>query len=147
MRYGRVVSINISGEKGQKKRPVEEAYIGEDGFDNDAHAGDWHRQISLLANESIDVMKKKLATIKPGDFAENITTEGIDLVGMEIGQRLKVGESVIEITQIGKECHHGCEIRDIVGDCIMPREGVFARVVKPGQIKTGDAISVMEVTK
>ncbi len=144
MLRGKVLSINISKEKGQKKKPVEEAHISKDGIDNDAHAGDWHRQISLLANESIDVMRMKLDTLRPGDFAENITTQGIDLSQVRIGQRLRMGQAVLEITQIGKECHRGCEIREAVGDCIMPREGIFAKVINAGSVKKGDPVVLME---
>jgi MOSC domain-containing protein YiiM len=114
------------------------------GVVGDAHAAHWHRQVSLLAVESIDKMIAAGATVTPGDFAENITTEGIDLFKLPIGTRLKIGsDSEVELTQIGKECHSRCEIFEKVGDCIMPREGVFAKVTKPGAIKVGDGIKVL----
>jgi MOSC domain-containing protein YiiM len=114
------------------------------GIVGDAHAAHWHRQVSLLAVESIDKMIAAGATVTPGDFAENITTEGIDLFKLPIGTRLKIGSGTeLELTQIGKECHSRCEIFEKVGDCIMPREGVFAKVTKPGAIKVGDGIEVL----
>jgi len=110
----------------------------------DAHAGDWHRQVSLLAAESVDKMRGRGIELHPGDFAENLTIEGIDLKGLKIGQRLKIGsEAILEITQIGKECHNGCAIKRLVGDCVMPREGVFAKVIKGGEIKIEDKIEVI----
>lgn len=114
------------------------------GMEGDAHAGDWHRQISLLAGESIDNVKKVLPTLKNGAFAENIITRGIDLTSLAIGTRLQVGaEVILEITQIGKECHNaGCAIKKATGDCIMPREGLFARVIQGGEAKAGDAIII-----
>lgn len=138
----RVISINISGRKGIKKKPVHEAILKENyGIEGDAHASfQWHRQISLLAVESIQKMKKKGLSLNYGDFAENITTEGIDLSSIQLGTKLKIGEVIIEITQHGKKCHSKCEIFNVVGDCIMPREGVFARVLKGGKIKIGDEI-------
>lgn len=138
----RVVSINISERKGMKKKPVHEAFVTENyGIKGDAHASShWHRQISLLAIESIQKMKEKGLALNYGDFAENITTEGIDLSSIQLGTKLKIGEVIIEITQHGKKCHSKCEIFNIVGDCIMPREGVFARVLKGGKIKIGDEI-------
>jgi len=114
------------------------------GIVGDAHSGSWHRQVSLLAVESIDKMVEKGAKVSPGDFAENITTEGIDLLRLSVGSKLKLGESVeLEITQFGKQCHERCEIFKQVGDCIMPREGIFARVTKAGHISVGDAIKVI----
>ncbi len=141
----RVVSINISEKKGTIKKPTPEGYLRENhGLEGDAHAGDWHRQVSLLAQESIDKMKLKIPTIVPGAFAENITTEGIDLCSLPVGTKLKIGdEAILEITQIGKLCHTDCEIRVLTGDCVMPREGVFAKVVKDGKIKNGDAIEIL----
>lgn len=138
----RVISINISGRKGIKKKPVHEAILKENyGIEGDAHASfQWHRQISLLAVESIQKMKEKGLSLNYGDFAENITTEGIDLSSIQLGTKLKIGEVIIEITQHGKKCHSKCEIFNVVGDCIMPREGVFARVLKGGKIKIGDEI-------
>jgi MOSC domain-containing protein YiiM len=114
------------------------------GMQGDAHAGDWHRQLSLLAQESIDKMQGHGLVLQPGDFAENITTQGLDLLTLPIGTRVQVGNDVtMEITQIGKECHLGCEIRKLVGDCVMPREGIFARIITPGTIQAGDIITVI----
>lgn len=142
----KVVSVNISTEKGTVKKPVPSISLKKDlGIESDAHAGDWHRQISLLADESIDKMRSKLtnATLEPGVFAENITTEGLELYTLPIGTRLQIGPTTIEITQIGKECHMGCEIRSLTGDCVMPREGVFAVVVEEGEIHAGDEIKLL----
>ncbi len=137
-----VVSINISEQKGVRKHPVDGTVaITPLGLQGDAHAGNWHRQISLLAQESIDKMQGHGLVLHPGDFAENITTRGIDLLSLPVGARLRIGDVVVlEVTQIGKECHLGCEIRKIVGDCIMPREGIFTRVIVPGSITAGDPI-------
>lgn len=141
---GKIKAISISTKKGTKKNNVPEAELKVDlGMEGDAHAGNWHRQISLLAVESIDKMIAKGANVSPGNFAENITTEGIELVKLPIGSRLKVGNGIeLEVTQIGKECHSRCEIFKQVGDCIMPREGIFAKVMKAGKIKVGDTIEV-----
>lgn len=140
---GEIISINISTQKGQKKHQIDSAILKENhGITGDAHAGDWNRQVSLLAVESVDKMRGKGVELHPGDFAENLTIEGVDLKNLKIGQRLKIGtEVILEITQIGKECHSDCAIKQQVGDCVMPREGVFARVIKGGEIKTGDEIN------
>lgn len=141
----KVVSINISEKKGTIKIPIEKGYFRVNhGLEGDAHAGNWHRQISLLTQESIDKMKAMgIWDLVAGKFAENITTEGIQLYTLSVGTILKVGDEVIlKITQIGKKCHEACEIRKITGDCIMPREGVFAKVIKGGYIKTGDKIVI-----
>lgn len=115
------------------------------GIVGDAHAGKWHRQISLLAYESIEKMIAMGADVSPGNFAENITTEGIDLLSLPMGGRLRLGGEVeLEVTQFGKKCHGGCEIFQKVGDCIMPREGIFAKVIKPGKIMVGDIIEVAD---
>ena len=142
---GRIISINISARKGEKKDGVPTAVLKENhGIVGDAHAGDWHRQVSLLAQESVDKMRSKGAELNPGDFAENLTVTGIDLVSLAIGQRLTAGpEAILEITQIGKECHNDCAIKQQVGDCVMPREGVFARVLKGGAISPGDPIAIV----
>jgi len=142
---GRVLSINISDKKGIVKTPIKEGLFIEDyGLKGDAHAGDWHRQVSLLGIESIRKMEKLgIEGLSPGVFAENITTEGIALHELPIGTRLSIGEVVLEITQIGKECHIGCAISQKVGKCIMPKEGIFAKVVKGGIIKEGDAIEIL----
>ena len=131
---------------GVKKTNIRSGALIENyGLENDAHAGDWHRQVSLLATESIDRIRKKGLDVKPGDFAENVTTEGLRLWNFPVGTRMKLGdEALVEITQIGKECHNRCAIFHQVGDCVMPREGIFARVVKRGEVKPGDAVQVVE---
>jgi MOSC domain-containing protein YiiM len=142
-----VIAVCQSEKKGEKKTPVARVTIRQEyGVVGDAHAdSSTHRQVSLLAIESIDKMRGKGLELHPGDFAENITTEGIDLSRLPIGTRINIGgEVVLEMTQIGKECHAGCAIRQQVGDCIMPREGVFARVVRGGDIKPGDEIIIVE---
>ena len=140
----RITSINISPKKGTFKHPVEQAELRVDfGIVGDAHAGNWHRQISLLAQESIDKMTALgLSDLVPGKFAENITTEGIELFTLPVGTRLKLGECLVEVTQIGKECHQHCEIYKKVGQCIMPHEGIFVKVLKPGVLSVGDTILV-----
>jgi MOSC domain-containing protein YiiM len=142
---GRIKAISVSREKGTRKTNVPEAELRTDfGIVGDAHAGNWNRQVSLLASKSIDEMLKKGAKVSPGDFAENITTEGIDLQKLSIGSKLKLGESTeLQISQFGKECHSRCEIFEQVGDCVMPREGVFAKVTRAGSVKVGDAIEVV----
>lgn len=143
---GKIKAISVSKEKGTQKVNVPEAELKVDcGIVGDAHAGKWHRQVSLLALESIEKMIAMGADVEPGNFAENITTEGIDLLGLSMGGKLKLGGSaVVEITQFGKKCHSRCEIFEQVGDCIMPREGIFARVITPGRINVGDVIEVLD---
>ncbi len=139
----KVVAVCTSEAKGTRKEDIRECVIKENyGLTGDAHADSaWHRQVSLLAVESIDKMRKQGLELKFGDFAENLTTEGIELFTIPIGTRLAVGNDVIlEISQIGKECHTGCAIRQLTGDCIMPREGVFAKVIRGGNVKAGDEI-------
>jgi len=140
----KVLTVNISDAKGEIKHSVPEGVrITELGVEGDAHAGDWHRQISLLGQESIDKMTRKGAKdLIPGIFAENITTEGINLFQLPVGTRLVISDVELEITQIGKECHTHCEVYQQVGMCIMPIEGVFARVIKTGFIKPGDEILI-----
>ncbi len=142
---GGIKAISVSQEKGTQKTNVPRAELKADfGIIGDAHSGNWHRQVSLLAFESIEKMIAKGAKVAPGNFAENITTEGIDLCALKIGNRLKLGAEVeLEITQFGKKCHSRCEIFEQVGDCIMPREGIFARVVKAGAINVGDPIEII----
>ena len=142
---GTIRAISISTKKGTKKTNVPEAEMKIDfGIVGDAHGGNWHRQVSLLAIESIDKMVAMGAKVSPGDFAENITTEGIELPKLPIGSRLKIGSGIMfEVTQIGKECHSRCEIFKQIGDCIMPREGIFAKVKKNGTMKVGDTIEVL----
>ncbi|MFH0799925.1 MAG: MOSC domain-containing protein [Pseudomonadota bacterium] len=136
-----IVSVNISRDKGEKKRPVPRAEIQKGlGIVGDAHAGSGHRELSLLAVESIEKMRAAGLNAGPGDFAENITTKGIGLCALPIGARLKLGDSIeIEITQIGKECHSRCAIFEQAGDCVMPREGVFARILRGGMLHAGDS--------
>ena len=144
---GAVISVNVSPEKGTRKKPVGQAgLILDRGVAEDAHAGDWHRQVSLLAQESIDKMVAKGLDVGPGDFGENLTTSGLDLVSMPLGTRLAVGDSVVlEISQIGKECHDRCAIYYQAGDCVMPREGVFGVVIEAGQVADDDSVVVMAV--
>ena len=140
-----VVSVNISEQKGTRKHPLQgPVAITMLGMEGDAHAGDWHRQLSLLAQESIDKMQGHGLALQPGDFAENVTTQGLDLLTLPVGTRLQIGTALtMEVTQIGKECHLGCEIRKLVGDCVMPREGIFTRVITPGTIQAGDTITII----
>jgi molybdopterin adenylyltransferase len=140
---GRVRAISISVQKGVPKTNVPQAELQADfGIVGDAHAGG-PRQVSLLAGEQIDELRTKAANLAPGDFAENITTQGLDLRLLRLGSRLKIGAAVeLEITQLGKRCHGRCAIFERLGDCIMPREGAFARVVRPGLIQVGDAIVI-----
>jgi MOSC domain-containing protein YiiM len=142
---GTIEAISISKQRGTKKQNIDCAELRRDcGIVGDAHAGKWHRQLSLLAFESIDKMLDKGAEVGPGDFAENITTKGLDLDSLIIGSRLRLGaEAEVRITQFGKECHSRCEIFKQVGDCVMPREGIFAEVTKEGSIRVGDAIEVL----
>ena len=142
----KIVSIAVSKKKGTPKTPVKEAFLSKDhGLEGDAHAGPWHRQVSLLASESIEQAKAQGLDVGFGDFAENIATVGVDWKTLPIGTRARLGEKVvIEITQIGKECHNRCAIYYKAGDCIMPREGVFARVIAEGRIKNGDPVRIIE---
>lgn len=142
----KILAINISEKKGTIKKPVPKVKLIEDfGMENDAHAGKWHRQVSLLGQESVDKMIAKGAdNLEPGVFAENITTEGIILYELPVGTILRIGNTRHEVTQIGKECHHGCEIKKITGDCVMPREGIFTRVLVGGVISVGDEIEVIK---
>ena len=144
----RVVSVNISERKGQQKHPVEAIELRlRHGIVGDAHAGDWHRQISLLAEESIDTMRAAAPVpLEPGVFAENINTFGIDLKHLSVGTRLRIGETEVEVTQIGKECHNDCAIKKAVGRCVMPTEGIFAVVVREGTVRAGDEIEILEAT-
>jgi len=140
----KVLAVCISEQKGVQKHPVTEIQIRfQHGIVGDAHAGNWHRQISLLGNESVDKVRHLLPDIQPGAFAENILTEGITLYTLPVGTLLRVGEAEVEVTQIGKKCHQGCAIRKLTGDCVMPREGIFAIVKKEGVIRPGDQIEVI----
>ncbi len=140
-----VVSVNISERKGTVKKEVLEIRLRlRHGIEGDAHAGDWHRQISLLAEESVDKMRALLPQLQPGAFAENINTRGLSLKTLPVGTRLRLGETVVEVTQIGKQCHSDCEIKRLTGTCVMPTEGIFAVVVKEGTVRKGDPIEILE---
>ena len=140
-----VVAVCISEKKGTVKHPVDsiELRVGH-GIVGDAHAGNWHRQVSLLADESVEKMREKFPTIPVGAFAENILTEGVCLYELPVGTKLQVGETLLEVTQIGKECHADCAIRQQVGDCVMPREGIFTIVLEGGTVRPGDRVTVLE---
>ena len=139
-----VISINISESTGVRKKPVEGCtFLLDRGVEGDAHAGDWHRQVSLLAQESIDKMRQMGLDVKAGDFAENITTVGIDLPSLPVGAQLKIGRARVEVTQIGKECHTRCAIYHQAGDCVMPKEGIFVKVLEGETIQAGDPIEIM----
>jgi MOSC domain-containing protein YiiM len=141
---GRVLAVCTSENKGERKKPVDVVEVKENhGIVGDAHSGEWHRQVSLLAIESIRKMQQKGLDVGTGDFAENITTEGIDLPSLPLGTRLAIGETIAEVTQIGKECHTRCSIYYQAGDCVMPREGIFVKVIKGGYVKKGDKIDII----
>jgi len=141
---GEVLAVNTSEEKGTKKTNIQSCALLKDfGLEGDAHAGPWHRQVSLLANESVEKMKAMGLKVGYGDFAENITTEGIDLVHLPIGTEIHIGDAVLlRVTQIGKECHERCAIYYQAGDCVMPKEGIFAEVLNEGEVKVGDEIII-----
>ena len=140
-----VKALCISDRKGVRKHEVEEIQLKKDGgIEGDAHGEDIIRQVSFLGNESVDKLRDKMPQLAAGDFAENILTEGVTWYELPIGTRFKVGDVLFEMTQIGKECHHGCEIKKLTGDCVMPREGVFAKVLQEGTVKKGDEIEVLK---
>ena len=144
-RAARILAVNISTEKGTQKHPVDriELRVGH-GIQGDAHAGNWHRQVSLLGMESVQKVQAHIDfALKPGDFAENVLTEGLTLYELPVGTRIKIGTALCEVTQIGKECHFNCAIREKAGDCVMPREGIFARVLEDGEAKAGDWVTVL----
>ena len=139
-----VVAVCISEKKGERKTPVASVELREEhGIVGDAHAGDWHRQVSLLAHESIEKMQRMGLTVDSGDFAENITTSGIELFSLPVGARLTIGETLLEVTQIGKECYTRCAIFYQAGDCVMPKEGIFVRVIRGGTVKAGDRVDIL----
>lgn len=142
---GRIISVNVSDNKGEKKHNIGGCRLVEGhGLASDAHAGPWHRQVSLLARESIEKIRNMGLDVKPGDFAENLTTEGIELPILPIGTKLQVGGSILmKVTQIGKECHSRCAIFYQVGDCVMPKEGIFTEVIVGGDVSVGDEIEVL----
>ncbi len=140
-----VVAVSVSAKKGMRKQNVDSAaFLANFGIEGDAHASsEWHRQVSLLAIESIEKMRKAGLNVNPGDFAENITTEGIDLLKLPIGTKLRIGPATGEVSQIGKECHSRCAIYYQAGDCVMPKEGIFIKVLQGGVVRPGDEVSVI----
>ncbi len=147
MRTANILEVCISDRKGIQKTPTDQIEMRPEwGIEGDAHAGEWHRQVSLLAQESVDRLQGLLTQIKlkPGDFGENIVTEGIVLFELPVGTKMKIGTALAEVTQIGKECHMGCAIRQAAGDCVMPREGIFVKILEPGTAKKGDIIEILD---
>ena len=140
----KVLAVCRSERKGTQKHPLPQAELrANHGIVGDAHAGPWHRQVSLLGIESVRKVQERISfPLKPGDFAENILTEGVCLYALPVGTRLRIGPALAEVTQIGKECHYGCAIRQAAGDCVMPREGIFVRVLEGGIVRPGDSIAV-----
>lgn len=140
---GKIIAVCSAPEKGMIKHDIIEGVLIEGiGLEGDAHAGFMHRQVSLIAMEDIRTMMEKLPSLVPGSFAENLTTEGFDLSCLKIGDRLKVGETLLEVSQLGKECHTKCEVFKQSGECIMPQKGIFTRVIKGGRVKTGDTVEL-----
>ncbi len=142
----KVLAVCISDRKGIQKTPIPQAELRVDhGIVGDAHAGNWHRQVSLLGQESVEKLQSKLDfRLRPGDFAENILTEGICVYQLPVGTRLRLGTALCQVTQIGKTCHFDCAIRQKAGDCVMPREGIFVKVLEPGTVQPGDEVAVVE---
>ena len=141
---GKIMGICISPQRGTQKENIHKARLIENfGIENDAHAGDWHRQVSLLSYEKIQAFNALGADVTDGAFGENVIVSGIDLVSLPVGTRLSTGEALLEVTQIGKECHSHCLIYHKMGDCIMPRQGIFARVLRGGDIKEGDEVRIL----
>ena len=140
---GRVIAVCISEKRGTQKKNIKEAVLIENfGIENDAHAGDWHRQVSLLSYDRVEEFRAKGADVDDGAFGENILVEGIDFKTLPVGTFFRCGDVVLELTQVGKQCHSHCEIYHKVGDCIMPREGVFTKVIKGGKISVGDELLI-----
>ncbi len=145
---GRIVAISVSKKKGIPKTNVDQAVLlSEWGIDGDVHAGKWHRQVSLLAIESIEKMCEKGLNVRPGAFAENITTEFVNIPELKVGDHIMIGDAELEITQIGKECHTRCAIYYRAGDCVMPREGIFAKVINGGEINVDDEFKIQSMSK
>jgi len=145
---GKIIAVCISERKGTQKKNIHEAELITDfGIKNDAHAGKWHRQVSLLSYERINNFKAKGANIVDGAFGENLIVEGFDLSKLPIGTRFRCNDVILELTQVGKECHSHCQIYKIMGDCIMPREGVFTKVIQGGKIAVGDVIDILNLTE
>ena len=148
MKQGTVKAICVSEKRGTKKKEIQEATFVEDfGIEQDAHAGNWHRQVSLLSDEKIEAFRSKGAEVVYGDFGENVIIDGFDFRSLPVGTRFHCNDIILEMTQIGKECHSHCQIYHTMGDCIMPREGVFAKVVKGGTMRVGDTVTMEEVKK
>ena len=145
---GKILAICISEKKGTQKKPIESARLVEEwGIEGDDHVGKWHRQVSMLSFEKIEAFREKGADVDFGAFGENLVVEGFDLSKVPVGTKFQIGEAILELTQIGKECHSHCAIYKVMGDCIMPREGVFTRVLKGGEIKAGDEITMLPLEK
>lgn len=142
---GRVLAVNISDKRGEKKHDIGEAYLQAGlGITEDAHRGEWHRQVSLLSLSSVEKMRKLGIEINYGDFAENLTISGLEVCTLPIGTRLRIGEALTEVTQIGKACHNqGCAIKKQAGHCVMPTEGIFVKVLESGRVKCGDTVQVL----
>ena len=142
---GNVLAVCVSTEKGTQKQNVGTAVFVEDwGIEGDAHAGKWHRHVSLLSHEQVEAFRARGAQVEDGAFGENLVVSGIDFRSLPLGTKFQCNDVVLELTQIGKECHNGCEIYKIMGDCIMPREGVFTRVLHGGSISVGDTLRILE---
>lgn len=142
---GEIIAICISEKRGTQKKRIPEAEFVEDwGIKGDAHAGKWHRQVSLLSHDKIEAFRARGAEVADGAFGENLVVEGFDFAKMAVGTRFRCNDVILELTQIGKECHNGCEIFKKMGDCIMPREGVFTRVLHGGIVREGDELMVLE---
>lgn len=144
---GKILGICISEKRGTQKHQVDSAEIVVGwGIEGDAHGGNWHRQVSMLSYEKIEEFRSRGAEVEFGAFGENLIVEGYDLKTLPLGTRFKAGEAVLELTQVGKECHSHCQIYKVMGDCIMPREGVFTKVIEGGEIKVGDEINICETS-
>ncbi len=145
---GEVIAVCASAEKGVRKQSVDsiELEVGT-GVVGDAHSGAWHRQVSLLPDEAVDELRQVLPNLKAGDFAENILTRGLDLKSLPVGTVISVGETLLAVTQIGKKCHNDCEIKRLVGKCAMPSEGIFTVVIRGGEVRPGDEVHVMKVSR
>ena len=142
---GKVIAVCVSQQKGTQKQNVGSArFVADWGIEGDAHAGKWHRQVSLLSHEQVEAFRARRASVEHGAFGENLVVEGFDFKALPIGTRFQCGDVVLELTQIGKQCHAHCEIYQVMGDCIMPREGVFARVLRGGTISVGDQLTILE---
>ena len=142
---GEIVAVCTSDRKGIPKRPIAHGLLKANwGLDGDAHAGDWHRQVSLLAIESINKMREKGLDVRPGSFAENITTKGVELYTLPVGTSMRLGTALVRVTQIGKVCHTRCAIYQQAGDCVMPREGIFVEILEPGTVSAGDAVEILD---